>query len=148
MAPAPSTAVDCSPRAAPHCAAAAIPPCKSCVREQRDRTPLKSGHWLIWSWRGLNHQICQNMQSLILEAGISFQHFPVQKANLIQPEAREWYPAITGNRILQVRSKQGKYTKSKADFTISRTWICRHYSKEQQPKLCPVFGKRRNKVKR
>lgn len=37
----------------------------------------------LCSWRGLNDQMTQNMQSLILESGINFQNFPVQKGNLI-----------------------------------------------------------------
>lgn len=38
---------------------------------------------------------------------------------------------------------RGKYAKSKADSTRSRTWICRHCRECQQPDLCPTWRKRR-----
>lgn len=55
----------------------------------------------------------QNTQSLVLESGINFQHFPVQKGNLMQPEASEQHPDVAENPILQAGSKQGKICKIK-----------------------------------
>lgn len=50
----------------------------------------------------------QNTQSLVLESGINFQHFPFQKANLIQPEVSERYPNITEDSTLQARNEQDR----------------------------------------
>lgn len=38
----------------------------------------------------------------------NFQDFSVQKGNVTQLEASEWYPDATEDFILQARSKQGK----------------------------------------
>lgn len=55
----------------------------------------------------------QSTQSLILDSEINLQHFPVQKGNLIPPDASEQYPDVTEDLILHARSKQAKICKIK-----------------------------------